>query len=408
MLASDTKSILIIPDSFKNCLTALEVSQAITEGIKKNQSIENYVITSLPLSDGGEGSLEVIKENYQAKTTRLAVTHPLLEEEGESIKKISSEVAFNQEKKLAIIESAKLCGLELIPPPKRNPFHTTTYPLGEAIEHYKNYASVIITLGGSATNDAGLGMLQALGAEVVLDDDQIANEPVKLVDFFKIKKINLTNAINKTSKINLIVLADVENQLLGEKGCSLVFGPQKFFNPEKINFLDLENRLKHLVKIIHESHQEFEKVHLMNKTGAAGGLGYALALLKANFYSGFNYLAKMHQLEKKIASSQIIFTGEGCFDEQSYMGKIVGRIMELVRQNQPPQDSLKKLFILAGKVKKTIAGNPFITLLETNGQTNEKTNENASSKREKIATILDPKTNYKSIVAKVSKINFNA
>ena len=385
---------LVVPDSFKNCLSANQVSKAIIEGIKKNKTIKNHKITTLPFSDGGEGALETIKKNYQAKTVYRKIVHPLLRDEKKYFK---GKLAINRKKKLVIIESAKLCGLELIPFKERNPYYTTTYPLGEVMKHYINqgYKNIIITLGGSATNDGGLGMLQAMGAKITFETNQIATEPVRVVDFLTIKKIDLTKAMHKTKKTNLIVLTDVENKLLGKGGCSFIFGPQKFSNSKEVNLVDLENRLKHLVKQINKTHDEFKRISVMNRTGAAGGLGYSFALLGATLHSGFEYLSKIHQLKQKIASNQIIFTGEGCFDEQSHMGKIVGEMIKLVIKNQ----TKKKLFVLAGKIKKPIKKNPAISLIEING------NDFAGKKNDE--TILDPKANYEAIIEKVSAIEFD-
>ncbi len=383
---------LIAPDSFKNCLTAKEVTKAIQEGLNKNPiTLKNKTKKLLfPLSDGGEGSLEVLKNLEQAKITYYQTTHPLMTKK----EKMKVKLAINSQKKLAIVESAKACGLELIPLSKRSIYNTTSYPLGEIINKLiqKKYRKIIITLGGSATNDGGLGMLQALGAKISLNSSKKNSNQVKPQHFSSIKKIDLNPVLQKIKGVKIIILADVENQLLGEKGATFVFARQKNHRPLKTEDLQMaEKQMEHLVEAF-QKYPALKKKHLLNGSGAAGGLGYALLILSGKIISGFDYIAKAGRLQNLIKKSNFIFTGEGNFDQQSYMGKVVGKMIDLVK----PFDN-KKLFIVTGKTQEKLQDKNTILLPIHKDDFLEKNS---------LKTILAPKTNHEKIKAIVSAINF--
>ncbi len=307
--------ILICPDSFKESLTATEVANAIDEGIRGNKTGSLLDTILCPISDGGEGIMALLTSYFNGEIHTESVAGPLSNPVDASFGIINIE-----NKKTAIIEMAEAAGLHLVPAEHRNPMVTTTFGLGELINKAisLDVTRVIIGLGGSATNDAGVGMLQAMGFQFYSSK----NEPVKKGN----KGLAEIQAINSIARIDLsplkgiefIVASDVKNPLTGPTGASLVFGPQK--GATQSQALSMDENMKHFsLMVLKWLNIDIQKIQ---GGGAAGGLGASLvAFLNAQLVPGFDLFAQLTGLEEKIKSADLIVTGEGSLDAQSLEGK---------------------------------------------------------------------------------------
>lgn len=311
--------IIVAMDSFKGSLTSIEagniIKKAIQEVDPKNQ------INVYPLADGGDGMLTAWMFNTVGKIETVTVTGPV----GNKICASYGIIG-----KRAVIESATCCGLNLLEINQRNPMNTTTYGLGEIIHDAfeKGCREFVIGLGGSATNDGGMGMLQALGVEFL---DQFGNTVgpygKNLLDIQEIKKDKINLQLHQC---NFIIACDVNNPLCGDNGASAVFGPQKGADEEMVRKLD--QALNHYSQIMEKSFHC--KTYNMKGAGAAGGLGFAfLTCFNAKLESGINLIIKNLDLEKEFCDADIVITGEGCLDKQSAMGKAPSGIAKLAQKH---------------------------------------------------------------------------
>jgi len=231
--------IVIAPDSFKESLTALEVATAIEIGFKEIFPTAEYV--KIPVADGGEGTVQTMIEATGGKLVDVDVTAPLGD-------KISASYAMIEDGKTAIIEMAAASGLALVPPPRRNPLYTTSYGTGELIRSALDNGArnFIIGIGGSATNDGGIGMLQALGVKFL--DSEGLEVSGNALGLEKLAKIDLSQMDKRLKEAHFDVACDVDNPLYGPRGASAIFGPQKGATPEMIERLDVA--LKKFAEII--------------------------------------------------------------------------------------------------------------------------------------------------------------
>ena len=310
--------ILVISDKFKFTFSSLEINSLI---VKVLQELKFRNILQLPVSDGGEGFLDVIEfTNKNAKR----IYHKSVNAVFEPI-----ETYFLLENKTAYIECAKTCGLYQLPENKRNPLQTSTYGLGlqikEAIKH--EVEKIIIGLGGSATNDAGIGVMNALGVRFC---DKYGNElkPTSS-NLIKIYKIDVSEIFKDVYKTKIFCATDVTNVLYGKNGAAYVYAKQKGATDDEIKILD--NGLKNYAKIL----SRYSKKPLDSRVGlgAAGGIPVSLfAFFDAKIISGAEFLFKFYNLEEKISDYDLIITGEGKFDKQSLQGKITGRILKLIKK----------------------------------------------------------------------------
>ena len=307
------KKVLIIPDSFKDSISSKEFCDIAKKTIKKIDS--NIIVDSIPIGDGGEGSLEPFKlmDNFQFK--KMTVKGPLNE-------KVQSSYCINEMTKTCVIELAQASGIQLVPESLRNPMITTTYGTGQLIKNAINTGvkRIILFIGGSATNDAGIGMLDALGYRFKdIKGGKITASPSSLN---KINEIILSPLHKKIKNIEFIVACDVSNPLTGNNGATYVFGKQKGATKENLNYL--ENNILHFSKIVSKT---FLKNNANKKgAGAAGGVGFAaLSFFNATFYEGFSLLSKLLDLKNKIKKEDYdyIITGEGRIDEQTKDGKLL-------------------------------------------------------------------------------------
>ncbi|MBE6048112.1 MAG: glycerate kinase [Clostridium sp.] len=324
---------ILAPDSFKESMTSMEACLAMEKGIKK--VFKDAECVKVPMADGGEGTVEALVNATGGKFIELEVTGPIG-------RKIKANYGILGDGKTAIIEMAKASGIELIKREERNPYLTTTYGTGELIKDAINRGikHILIGIGGSATNDAGAGMLQALGVKL-LDKykKEISFGGVYLQDIEYIDKGDLDGFLDG---VTIETACDVTNPLVGEKGASYIFGPQKGATPEMVKVLD--NNLRHFaIKI-----KEILGVDISDVpgSGAAGGLGGALlAFLNAKLVSGVDLIIKYTNLEEKIRMSDYVFTGEGCIDGQTIYGKTPVGVSRLGKKYNKP------VIAFAGKVE---------------------------------------------------------
>ena len=301
--------IVIAPDSFKESMSALEAACAIEKGFKKVLPDAEYV--KIPMADGGEGTVQSLVEATGGEIITETVTGPLGSE-------VEAFYGITGDKQTAVIEMAAASGIHLVPKKKRNPLLTTTKGTGELIRSALNQGvkQIVIGIGGSATNDGGAGMAQALGARL-LDKD---GNPVGFGggELNKLHSIDLTQLDPRLKDVHIEVACDVDNPLTGERGASAVFGPQKGATPEMVSILDAN--LAHYAQVVKDALGM--DVDQVPGAGAAGGLGAGLiAFLGASLKRGVDVVAEAVQLEKHIAQATLVITGEGKIDGQTIYGK---------------------------------------------------------------------------------------
>lgn len=311
--------VVIAIDSFKGSLTSLEAGYAVKEAI---ESIDDKTqVCVYPLADGGEGMLEAWMFNNLGRMETIVV-------QGPHHGKIDASYGIIGQK--AIIEIASCCGLNLVERSHRNPMNTTTYGLGEMIKdaYEKGCREFVIGLGGSATNDGGLGMLQALGMKFFDEAGRLIGPYGR--DLLNIKSMEIGSIAPQLQKCMFTVASDVVNPLCGEKGASNIFGPQKGANKETVEIMD--QALFNYSKIMEKS---FDcNTHDMPGSGAAGGLGFAfLTCFNAQLRPGIELIIENLDLEKEFNDADIVVTGEGSMDEQTVMGKAPIGIARLAKRH---------------------------------------------------------------------------
>lgn len=316
--------IVIAPDSYKESLSALEVATAIERGFREIFPSANYV--KLPVADGGEGTVEAMVAATQGRIIHVPVTGPL----GEPVEGFYGLSGDDQS---AFIEMAAASGLELVPPSQRNPLKTTSWGTGELIRHALDAGvkHIIIGIGGSATNDGGAGMVQALGAKLL----DAAQKPVGLGggELATLAHIDLTGLDKRLKACRIEVACDVTNPLTGEEGATAVFGPQKGATPEMI--VTLDNALAHYAQVIARD-LDIDVLNLSGG-GAAGGMGTALyAFCGAQLRQGIEIVTDALHLAAQVADADLVITGEGRIDSQTIHGKVpVGVAKVAKRFNKP-------------------------------------------------------------------------
>ncbi|GEA59708.1 glycerate kinase [Vibrio comitans] len=301
--------IVIAPDSYKESLSAMGVAQAIEDGFKHIMPDAEYI--KLPMADGGEGTVQSLVDATKGSITKHSVVGPL----GETVDGFYGMLG---DGKTAIIEMAAASGLDLVVPEKRNPLKTTTYGTGELIKAVldNGVEHIIIGIGGSATNDGGLGMAQALGIRMLdAEGNQLGFGGGELS---KLATIDLSKLDPRLQSVRLEVACDVDNPLCGPKGASHVFGPQKGATPDMVEQLDAN--LAHYASIMKQ--QLGADVINLPGAGAAGGLGAALVgLLNAELRPGINIVMDAVNLDSIVADADLVITGEGRIDSQTIHGK---------------------------------------------------------------------------------------
>jgi glycerate kinase len=316
--------IVIAPDSFKESMTALEAANAIEKGIKR--IIPEAECVKVPMADGGEGTVQSLVDATGGKIIEATVTGPLAEP-------VKAFYGISGDGKTAVIEMAAASGLHLVPTEKRNPLITTTKGTGElilaALEHGVNH--LIIGIGGSATNDGGVGMVQALGGRLL--DSEGKQVGLGGGELGRIEKIDVTQLDIRLKHVKIEVACDVDNPLTGKRGASAIFGPQKGATDEMISLLD--QNLAHYANII--STELNINVSSIPGAGAAGGLGAGLlAFLNAELKRGVDIVIKAVELEKHMIDASFVITGEGKIDSQTIYGKTPIGVAKIAKKYHVP------------------------------------------------------------------------
>ncbi|MFN8257915.1 MAG: glycerate kinase [Bacteroidales bacterium] len=314
--------ILIAPDSFKESLPAFNVAKCLSKGIANE--LKDAEIGILPVSDGGEGFLDVMVSGSGGMKFLFPVHDALM-------RKIEAGIGFDANGKTAFIEMASASGLELIKADERNPLISTTFGTGELIKHAidKRCTKILMGIGGSATNDGGAGMATALGARFL---DKNGKELPQGGGFLHLlHSIDLSAFPDKVPEI--LVACDVSNPLTGKNGASEVYGPQKGATPEMVKLLD--KNLKHFAEILRN--QLNIDIEHFEGSGAAGGLGGGLkAFLNAKLVNGFSLVDETLNIDQKIADSDIVITAEGRMDAQTLNGKVPFGIAKIAAKYGKP------------------------------------------------------------------------
>ena len=311
----DYMNILICPDKFKDSLTAQQVCEALEIGIKKRRP--KSVIQLMPLADGGEGTLEVIKTIHGGEWIQKKVNNPLF-------RPIEANYLWLADQKIAYIEMSRASGIELLKIKERNPYLTSTFGTGElildAIE--KGASEIILTIGGSATNDAGIGMAAALGFKFLSKEKEelkAVGESLPLIDF-----IVPSPLLSKIHSIKFKVITDVQNPLAGKEGAAHVFAKQKGANAEMIKYLD--KGLINMQKLIGKTEKAI--IGEMKGAGAAGGLGAgAIYFLQAEIAMGAEWLLTKIHFDRAVKKADYVITGEGKIDGQTWGGKLISQVI---------------------------------------------------------------------------------
>ena len=315
------KKVLVVPDSFKGSLSAIEVAEIITDGL----SIDKFEIQTLPVSDGGDGALEVLSTFKQFEKKKLKVynaygnvieTEYLIDDLGS-----------------AFIAISGASGIHNLGETVLDPFIASTYGTGQVIDFVirSGINEINLFLGGSATIDGGTGMLAALGVLFYDGDEEISSNKTNPLVRYDSVRLGGVTVLLKSIKINLIT--DVNNVITGEFGAANVFGPQKGAGIEEVEII--ENKMIKWIKILEEtSHRE---LMLLPGLGAAGGVGLPLmAFSNANIYDGAEWFINSLNIKKLIDWADVVITGEGSIDEQTLMGKIPGIIASLAGEKGKP------------------------------------------------------------------------
>lgn len=319
--------VVISIDSFKGSLTSIQAAQAIEKGIKRVEKEAEVVIK--PLADGGEGTVDALVDGMGGNMEFIKVTGPAGKPVLAKYGIICPTNPDMEETNTAIMEMSQAAGITQVIDKERNPLYTTTYGVGQMIADaiYKGCRRFIMGIGGSATNDGGVGMLQALGYDFLdKDGNQINHGSIGLKDLVQIKD---DNVISELKDCEFHIACDVTNPLCGEEGCSAILGPQKGATKQMVQ--DMDQWLADYAKI---AKQSFIKADA-NKpgTGAAGGLGFAfLTFTNATLKSGVDLILHETKLEEEIKDADIVITGEGCLDAQTAMGKAPIGVAKLAKK----------------------------------------------------------------------------
>lgn len=313
--------ILICPDKFKGSLSAEDVCQSLQQGLLSSN--QNLQINLHPMADGGDGSVDIIKNKLQLQSKKIISVDPLGRE-------INTEYFYKDDS--AFIELASASGIVLLEKSERNPLVTSTRGTGiqmkDAIQN--GFKKIYLFIGGSATSDGGIGLSQSLGFNF-LDKQGHQLDPVGH-NLLKIHSIENKSNFD-FSQISIKVLCDVTNPMHGLDGAAHIYGPQKGADPWAVKLLD--DGLKNYAKILHSLIDK----DLSNDPGmgAAGAVGASLVgLLQAELQNGFKMLAEVTDLEKGIQKADLVITGEGKIDSSSFQGKVVGNVLSLCEKYSIP------------------------------------------------------------------------
>lgn len=315
-----TLKFVLAPDSFKDSASAIEICEAMEEGIRRVFPDSN--VLHVPMADGGEGSTAAIVNATGGQFIKRTVQGPLGEQ-------VEATIGIYGDGETAVIEMATASGIQLVDPVDRNPYYTTTYGTGELIRYCldEGMTSIILCIGGSATNDGGVGMAQALGYQF---KDQEGNEinrgGIHLKD---IVSIDSSNVHPNLADCEIRIASDVNNPLTGPEGASAVFGPQKGATPEMVR--ELDGALSNLDQVIQKNLNK--SIDDIPGAGGAGGLGGGLlAFTNATLQRGVDLIVDATNLKAKLADADYCFTGEGQIDFQTKYGKTPYGVLQAAKE----------------------------------------------------------------------------
>lgn len=311
-------------DSLKGSLSSMEAGNAIAEGIYRADAEAKVEVR--PLADGGEGTVDALVQGMNGSLRKVRVTGPLGD-------KVDAAYGIIEEAKMAVIEMSAAAGITLVPDEKKNPLFTTTYGVGEMIRDAieKGCRKFVVGIGGSATNDGGIGMLQALGYDFLNRKGNAVPYGAKgLEDLAEIRK---EYVLPELAQCEFKVACDVTNPLCGPLGASAVYGPQKGATPEMVR--EMDQWLADYAKLAANCSERADAEH--PGTGAAGGLGFAfLTFTNAVLESGIKIVLEETKLEQYIQDADIVITGEGRLDGQTAMGKAPVGVAKLAGKYKIP------------------------------------------------------------------------
>ncbi len=321
--------IVVAPDSFKECLPAGLVAQAIADGLRAAWAAlgpgdERLEVVPVPMADGGEGTVETVLAAAGGQLRTVTVTGPLGEPVQASFGLLADGVT-------AVIEMASAAGLHLVPPPQRDPTKTTTYGVGELIRAAMDARAsrILIGIGGSSTTDGGTGCAQALGWRFLVRTGREILGPMCGGRLSEIAQIDPTGRDPRLARTDIVVACDVDNPLTGPQGAAAVYGPQKGATPEQVQLLD--EGLARLARLTKRDVGTL--IEQMPGAGAAGGLGAGLvAFCGARLRRGVESVAETVDLAGKIQGADLVITGEGRLDDQSLRGKVVCGVAGIARR----------------------------------------------------------------------------
>lgn len=318
------KKIIVAPDSFKGSLTSIEAANAIEEGVKK--VIPNCNIVKLPIADGGEGTMETLVSALNGEKIKIKAHDPLM-------RPIEVEYGVVESGKMAIIEMATTSGLTLLKKQEQNPSITTTFGVGEIIKDAlkRGYLSFLIAIGGSATNDAGIGMLKALGFRFLDKNNKETDETG--ISLQSINSIDESEVIPELNNAHFTIVCDVNNPFSGPNGAAYVYAPQKGASKQMVE--DLDKGMEIFRKLVIKD--KGVDLNTIPGSGAAGGLGGGcIAFLNAQLKPGIEMVLETIDFEKHLQNADLVITGEGKIDKQTAMGKAGSGIIEAARRKKIP------------------------------------------------------------------------
>lgn len=318
-------NIVVAMDSFKGSLSSMEAGQAVRAGIA--QADPSAQVTVRPLADGGEGTVEALISGMGGQRQQVTVTGPL----GAPV---VCTYGILPATGTAVVEMSGAAGLPLVPEPQRNPLYTTTYGVGEVIRDAitKGCRRFLVGIGGSATNDGGAGMLQALGYGFL--DGEGRPIPHGAQGLSQLARITLDGVLPQLAECEFRVACDVTNVLCGPQGCSAVYGPQKGATPEMVQ--DMDQWLDHYAQLARAVYPDTAHPDAPG-TGAAGGLGFAFqTFTRGVLEPGVSIVLEETHLEKFIREADLVITGEGRLDGQTAMGKAPVGVAQLAKRYHKP------------------------------------------------------------------------
>ena len=318
--------IILAPDSFKGSLTSMEVAEAMEAGIER--VLPGADCIKIPMADGGEGTVQSLLDAVGGELIGCEVTGPA----GQSVTAGYGMLADNG---TAVIEMAAASGLTLVGGDTMNPLKTTSFGTGELIRHAldRGAQKIILGIGGSATNDAGVGLAQALGVVFRTGDGSVIRENGAGGMLYKIESVDLDDRRPELDQARILVACDVDNPLTGKNGAAAVFAPQKGADADMVKLLD--DNLKHLAGVI--KRELGVDVDAMPGAGAAGGLGAGLHVFAgAELDSGIEIISGATSIETHLRSADLVFTGEGRVDFQTAFGKTPAGIARLAGEYGVP------------------------------------------------------------------------